>query len=62
MKSSASADVGGVHGLLRLRARPAQVQVGRHPIIGAQAVVREDVPDYGVAVGVPAKVIAVRQP
>jgi len=38
------------------------VAVGRHAIIGAQAVVREDVPDYGVAVGVPAKVIAVRQP
>lgn len=38
------------------------VVVGRHAIIGAQAVVREDVPDYGVAVGVPAKVIAVRTP
>jgi len=24
--------------------------------------VREDVPDYGVAVGVPAKVVAVREP
>jgi len=38
------------------------VVVGRHAIIGAQAVVREDVPDYGVAVGVPAKVITIRQP
>jgi len=38
------------------------VSVGRHAIIGAQAVVREDVPDYGVAVGVPAKVITIRQP
>ena len=38
------------------------VEVGRHAIIGAQAVVREDVPDYGVAVGVPAKVVATRRP
>jgi acetyltransferase-like isoleucine patch superfamily enzyme len=38
------------------------VSVGRHAIIGAQAVVRDDVPDYGVAVGVPAKVVTIRQP
>jgi acetyltransferase-like isoleucine patch superfamily enzyme len=38
------------------------VTVGRHAIIGAQAVVREAVPDYGVAVGVPAKLVAVREP
>jgi acetyltransferase-like isoleucine patch superfamily enzyme len=38
------------------------VTVGKHAIIGAQAVVRESVPDYGVAVGVPAKLVAVRAP
>jgi acetyltransferase-like isoleucine patch superfamily enzyme len=36
------------------------VHVGRHAIIGASAVVREDVPDYCVAVGVPARVVATR--
>jgi acetyltransferase-like isoleucine patch superfamily enzyme len=36
------------------------VHVGRHAIIGAEAVVREDVPDYAVAVGVPARVVATR--
>ncbi|MCX6553350.1 MAG: acyltransferase, partial [Acidobacteria bacterium] len=31
------------------------VDIGRHAIIGAQAVVREAVPEYGIAVGIPAK-------
>ncbi len=33
------------------------VRIGRHTVIGAAAVVTKDVPDYGVAVGSPAKVI-----
>ncbi len=33
------------------------IRVGRHAVVGANAVVLSDVPDYGVAVGVPAKVI-----
>jgi acetyltransferase-like isoleucine patch superfamily enzyme len=36
--------------------------VGRHCVIGAGAVVTKPVPDYSVAVGVPARVVAVRQP
>jgi serine acetyltransferase len=37
------------------------VAVGAHAIIGAQAVVREPVPDYAIAVGISAKVIGRRQ-
>lgn len=33
------------------------VTIGRHCIIGANAVVTKDVPDYSVVVGVPAKII-----
>lgn len=33
------------------------IHIGRNAVIGANAVVLKDVPDYGVAVGVPAKVI-----
>ncbi len=36
--------------------------VGRHCIIGAGAVVNRPIPDYAVAVGVPAKVIRCRKP
>jgi acetyltransferase-like isoleucine patch superfamily enzyme len=36
------------------------VEVGPHAIIGAQAVVREAVPAYGIAVGVPARVVGRR--
>lgn len=38
------------------------IRIGRHAVIGANAVVLRDVPDYGVAVGVPAKVIKVLDP
>lgn len=31
--------------------------VGRHCIIGANAVVTKDIPDYSIAVGIPARVI-----
>ncbi len=34
--------------------------VGRHCVIGAGSVVTKSVPDYSVAVGVPARVVAVR--
>jgi len=37
------------------------VVVGPHAIIGAQAVVRESVPAYAVAAGVPARIVGTRQ-
>ncbi len=37
------------------------VTIGRHAIIGAHALVTSDVPDWGVAVGIPARVIRIRQ-
>ncbi len=36
------------------------VKIGKHAIIGAHSLVTSDVPDWGVAVGTPAKVIKVR--
>lgn len=33
------------------------VTIGRNAVVGANAVVRNDVPDFGVAVGVPARVL-----
>jgi acetyltransferase-like isoleucine patch superfamily enzyme len=38
------------------------VTVGAHAIVGAGAVVREDVPPYAVAVGMPARVVTIRTP
>ncbi len=38
------------------------VQVGEGCIVGAGAVVTKDLPDYAIAVGVPAKVIKMRSP
>lgn len=35
----------------------AGVTIGRHSVIGAGSVVTRDIPDYAVAVGIPAKVI-----
>jgi acetyltransferase-like isoleucine patch superfamily enzyme len=35
------------------------VRIGRGAVIGANAVVRQDVPDHGVAVGVPARVVRI---
>jgi len=32
-------------------------KIGKHCVIGANSVVTKDIPDYSVAVGVPAKVI-----
>lgn len=38
------------------------VTIGEHAMVGAGAVVTKDVPDYGIAVGVPARVVGdVRQ-
>ncbi len=37
------------------------VKIGRGCVIGANAVVTRDIPDYCVAVGVPAKVISNRR-
>lgn len=36
------------------------VKIGDHAIIGANAVVTKDIPDYAIAVGIPAKVIKER--
>jgi acetyltransferase-like isoleucine patch superfamily enzyme len=36
------------------------VTIGKHAIVGAHSLVMQDVPDWGVAVGSPAKVIRVR--
>lgn len=38
------------------------VNVGRFASIGANAVVLDDVPDYAVVVGIPAKVVRIDQP
>jgi acetyltransferase-like isoleucine patch superfamily enzyme len=38
------------------------VTVGAHAVVGAGAVVRNDVPPYGVAVGIPARVVSTRTP
>jgi acetyltransferase-like isoleucine patch superfamily enzyme len=38
------------------------VRIGKHAIIGAHTLVTEDVPDWGVAVGTPARVVRIRQP
>jgi acetyltransferase-like isoleucine patch superfamily enzyme len=37
----------------------AGIVIGDHVIIGANAVVTKDIPDYSVAVGIPAKVVKV---
>ena len=37
------------------------VRIGRNAVIGANSVVRDDIPDYGVAVGAPARVVRVRE-
>jgi acetyltransferase-like isoleucine patch superfamily enzyme len=38
------------------------VTIGAHAVVGAHSLVREDVPDYAVVVGTPAKVIGTRKP
>jgi len=37
------------------------VTIGKHAIIGAGAVVTKDIPDYAVAVGIPARVVKYRK-
>jgi serine O-acetyltransferase len=37
-----------------------KVMIGHHASIGANAVVTHDIPDYAVAVGIPAKVIKIK--
>jgi len=39
-----------------------RVHIGDRAVIGANAVVTSDIPDYAVAVGVPAKVIKIQHP
>lgn len=39
-----------------------RVHIGNHAVIGANAVVTSDIPDYAVAVGIPAKVIKINSP
>ncbi len=38
------------------------VTIGAHAVVGAHSLVKEDVPDYAVVVGTPAKVIGTRKP
>ena len=38
------------------------IRIGRFASIGANAVVLNDVPDYGVAVGVPARLVRINRP
>ena len=38
------------------------VTIGKYAVVGAGSVVTKDIPDYGVAVGVPAKVIKMQNP
>ena len=38
------------------------VRIGKNTVIGGGSVVTKDIPDYGVAVGVPAKVIKMQNP
>ena len=38
------------------------IRVGAYASIGANAVVLHDVPDYGVAVGIPARVVRINRP
>ncbi len=35
------------------------ITIGKHAVIGAGSIVRDDVPDYGVAVGTPARVVKI---
>ncbi len=41
---------------------PSCHRIGKHARIGAGAVVTKDIPDYAVAVGVPAKVVRFQEP
>ena len=38
------------------------VTIGKYAVVGAGSVVTKDIPDYGVAVGCPAKVIKMQKP
>ena len=38
------------------------VTIGAHAVVGAHSLVKEDVPDYAVVVGTPAKVVGSRKP
>jgi acetyltransferase-like isoleucine patch superfamily enzyme len=38
------------------------VKIGAHAVVGAHSFVKEDVPDYAVVVGTPAKVVGSRKP
>lgn len=38
------------------------VKIGRNAVIGAHSLVKDDIPDYAVAVGTPAKVIRIQNP
>jgi acetyltransferase-like isoleucine patch superfamily enzyme len=38
------------------------VRIGAHAVVGAHSLVKDDVPDYGVVVGAPAKVVGSRRP
>ena len=38
------------------------VKIGEHAVVGAHFFVKDDVPDYAVVVGTPAKIVASRKP
>lgn len=53
----------GEHALIGSGAKIlGNIHIGAYASIGANAVVLQDVPDYGVAVGVPARVIRINRP
>lgn len=56
MTKNGSVEIGN-HSLIGVGATILNCNIGKHCIIGAHSLVTEDIPDYSVAVGTPAKVV-----